>query len=331
MNQSEIEKSIKVRYTQTNQERIDLFLSNLEEEELISRSFIDKLIRSGLVRVNGHEIKKSYKLTNGDQIEIQIPKRKDAEVLPQNLPLDVLYEDEFLAIINKQAGISVHPGAGMEDGTLVNALMHHLKCNLSRGSNPLRPGIVHRLDKDTSGLLITVKDDKTHALLSRMFLEKEIEKTYLAIVCGVPSEKYGTIETCIERSKTDRKKMAVSQNGRTAITHYKVLRDYHFFSTIEIALETGRTHQIRVHFSHLNCPVLGDRVYNSLKRTLSLTNVQFHKKIKYLLANHLHRQALHASRLEFIHPITRQKMRFAAPLPEDIKYTLSWLERNFGE
>ncbi|MCF7793141.1 MAG: RluA family pseudouridine synthase [Candidatus Cloacimonetes bacterium] len=325
----EIDKILNFTFEEESSTRLDVFLSNLKQENLYSRSYIDKLIKNNLVKVNDKNEKKSYKLINGDTITISIPKQKSAEILPQKIPLDVIYEDQFLAIINKQSGISVHPGAGIKDGTLVNALMHHFKGELSSGNDALRPGIVHRLDKDTSGLIIMAKDDKTHSLLSSMFQEQSIKKSYFAVLCGVPSEVEGTLETYIDRSKTDRTKMVVSAKGRKAITHYKILQDYHFFSTAQIDLETGRTHQIRVHFSHLNCPVLGDQTYNSLKRTLSLLNVQYHKKVKYLLAKHLQRQALHAHRLEFTHPVTKENVNVEAPIPDDIQYALNWLAKNF--
>ena len=188
---------------------------------------------------------------------------------------------------------------------------------------------MHRLDKDTSGLIIAAKDDKTHSLLSRKFQAKEIKKTYLAITVGAPKENQGTIDTFIERSKTDRKKMAVSKNGKHAVTHYRVLQDYGFFAVVEVDLETGRTHQIRVHFSSLNCPILGDETYSNLKRTLNTIPHQFHKKVKFLLAKHLKRQALHAQKLAFLHPITEEQVAVEAPIPEDMQYTLDWLKKNF--
>jgi 23S rRNA pseudouridine1911/1915/1917 synthase len=320
---------MKIIYKEKEFQRLDKFLSNNQIDELHSRSYIDKLIESGAIQVNDKPAKKSQILKNGDVISIDFPPKKDLNIEPQNIPLEIVWEDDYLVIVNKQAGLTVHPAAGNSDGTLVNALMHHLQGNLSSGSDALRPGIVHRLDKDTSGLLIVAKDDKTHALLSAMFQEKKVKKTYLAITVGVPKEAEGTIDTMVERSRNDRKKMAVSNSGKKAITHYRVSQDYSFFSVVEIDLETGRTHQIRVHFSHLNCPVLGDETYSSLKRTLSTIPHHFHKKVKFLLAKHLQRQALHAYKLEFSHPITGEQISVQAPIPDDMQYVLNWLERNF--
>jgi 23S rRNA pseudouridine1911/1915/1917 synthase len=320
---------MKIIFEETTSQRIDKFLKNLDIEELYSRSYIDKLIDFGAIKVNDKPIRKSYKLNAGDSIEIDFPEKKDLTIEAEDIPLDIIWEDEYLVIVNKPVGLTVHPAAGNPDGTLVNALMYYLKGNISTGSDARRPGIVHRLDKDTSGLLIAAKDDKTHSLLSRMFQNREIKKTYLAVTVGAPKERTGTIDNFIERSKTDRKKMAVSKTGKRAITHFRVLTEYDFFAVIEVDLETGRTHQIRVHFSNLNCPVLGDETYSNLKRTLNTTPHQFHKKIKFLLAKHLKRQALHAYKLSFTHPITEGKIEVEAPIPEDIQYTLAWLQKNF--
>lgn len=320
---------MKLKYLKQKQSRIDKYLAEAEIEELYSRSFIDKLIRNGKISVNGQKVKKSYKLNLADEIEIEIPTAAPNTVKPQPIPLEFVYEDEYLAVINKQAGIAVHPGAGNPDGTIVNGLVFHLKDKLSRGYEDLRPGIVHRLDKDTTGLLIVAKDDKTQALLSKLFQEKKIKKTYRAIAVGIPNSDADTIKTKLNRSKTNRTKMTVSRTGRQAITHYKVLKKYDFFSYLEIELETGRTHQIRVHFSHINCPILGDPTYSSLKRTLTYLPENLKKKAKYLLANHLQRQALHAFRLEFEHPVTKKSLELEAKLPDDMQYTLGWLQKFF--
>ncbi|MCK4700864.1 MAG: RluA family pseudouridine synthase [Bacteroidales bacterium] len=186
------------------------------------------------------------------------------------------------------------------------------------------------MDKDTTGLLIVAKDDKTHSLLSQQFQNRQIKKYYKAITVGIPKTAEVTIETYIERSLKDRTKMTVSNSGRIAITHYKIKKYFDFFSLVDIRLETGRTHQIRVHFSHINCPILGDNTYSTLKRTLSIVPFHYQKKIKYLLANHLKRQALHAYKLEFIHPVTGKEIKVEAPLPEDMEYTLNWLKEHFS-
>ncbi len=320
---------MRIIYQEEKSCRIDKYLIGLGKDELYSRSFIEHLIKDGNITVNQEKVKKSYLLHSGDKIEITIPQKPDLEITPQNIPLDIVWQDKYLAVVNKQACIAVHPGAGNPDGTIVNALMYHLPGKLSSAHDPLRPGIVHRLDKDTTGLLIVAKDDKTHSLLSQQFQNRQIQKNYKAITVGIPKTAKGTIETYIERSLKDRTKMAVANSGRIAITHYKIEKYFDFFSLVDIQLETGRTHQIRVHFSHINCPILGDNTYSTLKRALSIVPFHYQKKVKYLLANHLKRQALHAYQLEFKHPITGKEIRVEAPLPEDMEYTLKWLKENF--
>lgn len=320
---------MKRTYTKDTQQRIDAYLSECGAEELLSRSFIAQLINDNKILVNGNVIKKSYKLQSGDVIEIEIPPRPPADITPQDIPLDIRYEDDDLVIINKPAGLTVHPAPGNPDGTLVNGLMHHFKGNLSSGTHSFRPGIVHRLDKDTSGLLIVAKTDIAHVKLTEMFQKRQIDKYYRAIVCGVPQEAEFTIHQPIDRSRTDRKKMAVLASGRDAITHCAVEEYFDFFTLLNIKLETGRTHQIRVHCAFLNNPILGDETYNSLKRTLTFVPHNMQKKVKYLLANRLHRQALHAWRLSFRHPVTGAQIEVESDVPDDIKQTLSFLERNF--
>lgn len=316
-------------YRHQDHQRIDKYLSRLEIPQLFSRTYIDELIEKGMIKIEGKKIKKSHKLSKGETIEIQFPPPKKNEITPENIPIEILWEDEFLAFVNKPAGMTVHPAPGNETGTLVNALLYKFEGKLAKGINDSRPGIVHRLDKDTSGVMIIAKDRKVSSFLTKMFQKREITKTYRAIIAGEPKESEATIRTRIARSKTDRKKMAVLENGKRAVTHYKIIEFFDLFSYLEIYLETGRTHQIRVHFSHLNCPILGDMVYSSLKRTLSMLPVHYHKKMKYLLANHLQRQALHSHKIELIHPITQKKMEITAPIPEDMQYTLNWLKKNF--
>ncbi len=320
---------MRIIYQEEKSCRIDKYLIGLRKDELYSRSFIERLIKDGSITVNQEKIKKSYLLHSGDEIDITIPQKPDLTITPQDISLDIIWQDEYLAVINKQAGIAVHPGAGNPDGTIVNALMYHLKGQLSSAHDCMRPGIVHRLDKDTTGLLVVAKDDKTHSLLSQQFQNRQIKKYYKAITVGIPRTAEGTIETYIERSLKDRTKMTIANSGRIAITHYKIIEYFDFFSLVDIQLETGRTHQIRVHFSHINCPILGDNTYSTLKRTLSIVPFHYQKKVKYLLANHLKRQALHACRLEFKHPITGKEIKVEAPLPEDMEYTLKWLRENF--
>jgi len=320
---------MKIEFKETGKIRIDKYLSSLERDELLSRSFINKLIQDGHVTVNGKVIKKNHALKAGEVIEIEIPEKAAKTVEAQEMDLDVVFEDEYLAIINKPIGLTVHPAPGNPDGTLVNGIMHLFKGKLSSGSESNRPGIVHRLDKDTSGLIIVAKDDLTHVKLSAMFQNREIDKYYLAICSGKPKDATGTIETMLDRSKTDRKKMAVSKEGKLAVTHYEIEQLFDFFSLIKVKLETGRTHQIRVHFSHINCPILGDQTYSSMKRALSMIPYHMQKKAKALLNKHLTRQALHAYRLEFVHPRTGSLIEVEAPLPADMQYTLDWLKQNF--
>ncbi len=320
-------KKINLVFDKDYHVRIDKFLASISHNELYSRSYIEKLISNGNVLVNQKIIKKNFLLQENDHIEIELLKKQHPMPIPQDISLEVIFEDKHLIVINKTAGMTVHPAPGNYDSTLVNALMFHFKDQLSNGSDPLRPGIVHRLDKDTSGLLIVAKNDKVHSLLSTMFQERKIEKYYKAILVGVPKETEGTIKTFINRSKIDRKKMAVSDEGKLAITHYQIEQRFFNFCIADVNLETGRTHQIRVHFSHINCPVLGDQTYSSLKRTLANSSAHYHKKTKYLFAHHLKRQALHAYKLKFVHPITQKNIEVVSPLPEDMLYTIDWMKK----
>jgi 23S rRNA pseudouridine1911/1915/1917 synthase len=321
---------MKIIVKEEKQVRLDKYIISIGLSEVYSRSYVNKLIDEDCVTVNGKIEKKSYKLNQGDEIDIFFPEKKnDFSVEPQDLPIEIIYEDEYLAIVNKPADMPVHPAPGHPKFTLVNAVAYHLQGKLSCGATQYRPGIVHRLDKDTTGLVIIARDDKTHALLSTMFQNREIEKYYLAITTGVPKEGSATIETTIGRSTTDRKKMAVIADGKRAVTHYEIIEYFDFFSLVKVKLETGRTHQIRVHFSYINCPILGDSTYSSLKRTLAVLPENYKKKAKYLLANHLTRQALHAYQLRFIHPITKKEIFAEAPIPEDMNYALDWLRKYF--
>lgn len=320
---------MKIIYREAQQERIDKYLVSLNLTELYSRSYINKLIKDGSILVNERSVKKNYKLSSSDEITINFPEKEEVTIKPENIPIEIVWEDQDIIIVNKPAGLIVHPGAGVKDGTLVNALMFHFNNNLSVDHDPLRPGIVHRLDKDTSGLLIVAKNDIVHSKLSQMLQNREIKKTYFAITSGIPSKPEDTITTMIGRSTRDRIKMTVTESGREAVTHYKIMKYFDFFSIVEIGLETGRTHQIRVHFSYINCPILGDGTYSTLKRTISMIPSHYQKKVKYLMANHLKRQALHAHKLEFEHPMTKQIIKVEAPIPDDIKYTIDWLKKFF--
>ena len=282
-----------------NEQRLDKYISESLEE--VTRSYVEKLIGGNFVRVNDILCnKKSKKLKLNDRLEIDIPEEDEIELSPENIPIDIVYENENFLIINKQAGLVVHPANGHYSGTLVNALIYRAK-NLSDLNGKHRLGIIHRLDKDTSGLLIVAKNNFAHAKLSEMFLNKTIKKTYICIVKGNFSEekKIGRIENLIGRDTKDRKKMAVvDRNGKTAITNYKVLDTKNNFSLLEVKIETGRTHQIRVHMRSIGHPILGDEVYGNK-------------------TNGIERQMLHAYKLEFINPIDNLEYNFVGKIPGD--------------
>ena len=279
-------------------DRIDKFLS--EQCEELSRSFIQKLLKSGEVFVGSKAVKASYKVTEGDLISFEVPEAVELEVLPEDIPLDVVYEDHDVILVNKPKGMVVHPAAGHYSGTLVNALMHHCKDDLSGINGVLRPGIVHRIDMDTTGILIVCKNDLAHNSIAEQLKEHSITRRYQAIVHGVLKEDEGTIDAPVGRHPQDRKKMCVNhQNGKHAVTHYKVLNRFKNFTHIECRLETGRTHQIRVHMASLNHPLLGDAVYGPAKCPFKLQG-----------------QTLHAGILGFVHPRTGEYMEYSAPLPE---------------
>ncbi len=279
-------------------ERIDKYLSDMLSS--YSRSRIQKLISDGLVLVNNKNIKSNYRLNNGDFLKISIPFPEEYEILPENIPLDIVYEDEDVILINKPKGMVVHPAAGHYEGTLVNALMYHCKDNLSGINGVLRPGIVHRIDMDTTGIIIACKNDNAHISLSEQLKEHSITRYYYAICHNSFSENSGTVDAPIGRHPIDRKKMAINhKNGKEAITHYEVLHNFGKFAYIKCRLETGRTHQIRVHMAGIGHPLLGDNVYCSAKTPFKLQG-----------------QTLHAGVLGFVHPKTGEYMEFEAPLPE---------------
>lgn len=244
--------------------RIDSFLAS---ELDYTRSYLKKLILNGLVKVNGSSIKPNYKLKEGDSVDVNIPEAEKIDLMPENIPLDIIYEDDDIIVINKPQGMVVHPAPGNYSGTLVNALLYHCK-NLSGINGELRPGIVHRLDKDTSGVMVVAKNDKAHLDLSNQIKERTILKKYIAIVEGVIKDDEGSIEAPIGRDHVERKKMAVTEDGRYALTLYKVLERYKNNSLIEATIKTGRTHQIRVHMSYIGHPIVGDEVYGYKNKDL---------------------------------------------------------------
>lgn len=284
--------------------RIDVFIADNIEE--LSRSGVQRLIEEGHVRLNGAAVKANYKLREKDIIDVEIPKAKTVEILPENIPLDILYEDKDVIIVNKPQGMVVHPAPGHTSGTLVNALMYHCGDELSGINGEKRPGIVHRIDKDTSGVLMIAKNDVAHQSLAEQLAEHSITRKYNAIVFNGFQEDEGTVDQPIGRNPLDRKKMAVTQkHSRRAVTHYRVLERMGNFTFIEAQLETGRTHQIRVHLTFIGHPLLGDTVYGPKKQPF-----------------HLEGQALHARVLGFVHPSTGQYMEFEAPLPENYEKLL---------
>lgn len=287
--------------SENSKKRIDKFLS--EEFPELSRSYIHKLIEKKLVLVNEKEISKNYKLNECDVIEINIPDPEPTEVVAEDIPLDIVYEDSDLLIVNKPKDMVVHPAAGNTSGTLVNALLHHCKNSLSGINGVLRPGIVHRIDKDTSGLLIVAKNDNSHKFLAEQIKKHSFTREYQAIIIGKLKNPKGTIETYIGRHKTNRKKMAIVPpiSGKKAITNYEVLEEFSGYSHIKLKLETGRTHQIRVHMAYMGHPILGDEVYGSAKQN----------PFKFL-----HGQCLHAKKIGFIHPSTLKYTEFDSELPE---------------
>ncbi len=291
--------------------RLDRFLIHVTEDT--SRTYFQKLIREGTVTINGQvTTQPSWTLRVGDHVCIAFPdSRPLATGHPEAIPLDILYEDNYLIVLNKPAGMLVHPASGVNSGTLVNALLAHCD-DLSGIGGVQRPGIVHRLDKDTSGVLVVAKTDVVHRELSVQFEQHTIHRQYVAVVCGIPADITGTIDAHIARSRRDRRRMTTVKNsGRHAITHYQVLEIYNKFSLVQLTLETGRLHQIRVHLQHIGYPVAGDAIYGGEHRALNDADTL---PIKHALL-HLKRQALHARTLHFTHPCSQKTLQFSAPKP----------------
>ena len=288
-------------------QRIDKYLSGQLAD--LSRSYLQKLLKDGGVEVNKKPVKSNYKLSEGDQIRLEVPEAVEPEITAEDMDLDILYEDKDIILVNKPKGMVVHPAAGHYTGTLVNALMYHCREDLSGINGVLRPGIVHRIDMDTTGVLIACKNDQAHNSIAAQLKEHSITRRYQAIVHGVVKEDEGVVDAPIGRHPQDRKKMCINhQNGKSAVTHYRVLKRFSGFTHIECRLETGRTHQIRVHMASLGHPLLGDLVYGPARCPYKLQG-----------------QTLHAGILGFIHPTTGAYMEFTAPLPEYFKHLLEVL------
>ena len=306
------------KYTVTEQDaleklRLDAFSAKIFE---ISRARAQELISDGLLTVDGKTREKKYILSAGETVEIELPPEKELEAIPQNIPIDIVYEDEYLLVVDKPRGMVVHPAAGNPDGTLVNALLYHCKGRLSSINGVIRPGIVHRIDKDTSGLLIVAKTDDAHKGLAEQIAVHSFERKYEAIVGGHLREKSGTVSAPIGRHKTDRKKMAVyssadTEGVREAVTHYKVLASNGGYSLVKFKLETGRTHQIRVHMASIGHPLLCDSVYGG-----------GHTQYEKINQKRICGQALLAKELDFIHPDTGERVHFEVELPEYFKRTI---------
>ena len=293
-----------------DQVRLDQFLSTLEEPE-ISRSYASKLIKDDRIQLNGKSCKASSKVKEGDELLIDMPEPVSLDVVAEDIPLDIVYEDEDFLIVNKPKGMVVHPAAGHYQGTLVNAVMNHCGQELSTINGVMRPGIVHRIDKNTTGLLVVCKNDKAHKSLAEQLKEHSITRKYVAIVCGNIKEDSGTVDAPLGRSKKDRKKQAIDMvDGRDAVTHFRVLERFSDYTLVECILETGRTHQIRVHMASIGHPVLGDDVYGPKKCPFTLEG-----------------QCLHAKVLGFIHPSTGEYVEFDSEYPEYLNRLMERLRK----
>ena len=289
--------------------RLDTYISS--QSEKITRTSAQRLIEQGNILVNGKKQKVAYKIAENDVITVEHEEPKQIELKAQKIPIEVIYEDADIIVVNKPKGMVVHPANGNPDGTLVNAIMDICKDSLSGIGGEIRPGIVHRLDKDTSGLLIVAKNDMAHVKMSEQIKNHEVKKIYIALVRGVIKENEATIDMPIGRSRTDRKKMAVAKDGKNAVTHIKVLKRYDKYTLLEINIETGRTHQIRVHLSHIGYPIIGDYTYSNGKNEFGVEG-----------------QCLHAKSLEFKHPITKKEMKLEAPLPKYFQDIIKKLDNN---
>ena len=293
---------------ESKNQRLDAFLASSLDG--LTRSQATRLIESGEVAVNGRAVSKSYKLAGGEDVAVTLPEPEPVEAVPQDIPLDVVYEDADVIVVNKPSGMVVHPAPGHPDGTLVNALLYHCAGTLSGVGGALRPGIVHRIDRDTSGLIIAAKNDAAHQYLSAQLADHTLARTYECIVVGKLREDRGTVDAPIARHPTDRKRMAVVAGGREAVTHWEVIARYPGYTHVRCRLETGRTHQIRVHMAYIGHPILGDTVYGAKREVPGLTG-----------------QCLHAVGLRFLHPRTHEVVELSCPLPEEFTRMLQKIRK----
>lgn len=303
-------------------ERLDVFLTHHIENA--TRNKVQQAIARGFIVVDGKPVKASHRVSGGEVIHVSLPHPEPPKARPENIPLDILYEDDELLVVNKPAGMVTHPAYGNYSGTLVNALLYHCK-QLSTLNTELRPGIVHRLDKNTSGLMVIAKTNFAHAHLARQFAERTIGREYWALVWGKFKEDRGVIEAGLGRSKSDRKKIAVVHGGKQAITEYSVIKCFSYLTLLRLKLRTGRTHQIRVHLAHINHPVFGDPDYHG-RSIVAGPNTPRQKAEVHRMLDRINRQALHAKTLSFIHPRTGEHKSFDSSLPADFSAVLALLE-----
>lgn len=304
-----------------SKERLDVYLTH--QIQNATRSKVQHAIQDGLVLVDGSVVKPSHVIIPGETIEVTLPKPPPAEAVPEKIPLEVLFEDQELLIVNKPAGMVTHPAYANYSGTLVNALLYHSR-SLSAVNTAQRPGIVHRLDKDTSGLMVVAKTDHAHHFLALQFSKRTIDREYWAVVWGTMKQNRGTIEASLGRSKRDRKKVAVTAEGKHAVTEYEVLETFDFLSLIRLMLRTGRTHQIRVHLSHIGHPVFGDPTYGGRSETWGgLTGKKSREAARLLKM--VNRQSLHAKTIGFVHPSSQKRIKFDSELPADMQRLLDEL------
>lgn len=305
--------------------RIDRYLADVCPD--FSRSYLQKLLKEQMVSVNGKAVRANYKTQTGDEIMLQVPDMQTPDIQPEDIALDILYEDEWLLVVNKPKDMVVHPSAGHMEGTLVNAVMAHCGEHLSGINGVLRPGIVHRIDKDTTGALLICKEDGAHRDLAEQLKEHSIKRRYRAVVQGNLKEDEGTVDAPVGRHPIDRKKMAINhKNGKEAVTHYKVLERFGNATYIECRLETGRTHQIRVHMAHITHPLVGDQVYGGRPRPPKGASDEFISVLRKF-----DRQALHATMLRLYHPISGIEMEWHAPIPQDMVELIEVMRADFEE